>query len=230
MPDISKDIILLIQYLAPGFLSAWIFYGLTSYARPNSFERVVQAVIYSLIINIIAPYIRQLIFFIGKYWSLGDWNQSGDLVLSTVIALMLGFILAISSNYDWFHKLLRTFHLSNRSAYPSEWHAVFKTKTTYMIFHLNDERRLLGYPLVWPNDYTNGHFYITNYSWLLDDASDDVANVDDQNSLSDGILIPSKDIKMIDILKTEDNHVTSTETTKKADTSTRELESTTQNT
>jgi len=39
--EITKDFIILVTYLLPGFLAAWVFYGLTSPPKPSQFERVV---------------------------------------------------------------------------------------------------------------------------------------------------------------------------------------------
>lgn len=208
MPEMSKDIILLIQYLAPGFLAAWIFYGLTSHVRPSSFERVAQAVIYSLIINITADALQYVALLVGRTWSLGPWLNSADLAISVIIAIILGFLLALTSNSDWFHSRLRKLRLSSRSAHPSEWFAVLKSNPAYMVFHLNDERRLVGYPLVWPSDHKNGHFYITNCRWLVD-VDESKGSSEDSNSdyievgYAEGIVMSSSDVKMIEILKQE---------------------------
>ncbi|GEM_PF-6301294 len=46
MDDLVKEIIPLLQYLIPGFLSAWVFYSLTAFKRPNTFGQIVQADVY----------------------------------------------------------------------------------------------------------------------------------------------------------------------------------------
>ncbi len=43
----SKELVGIISYLLPGFLAAWIFYGLTAHPKPQPFERVVQALIFT---------------------------------------------------------------------------------------------------------------------------------------------------------------------------------------
>ena len=43
MDDLVKEIIPLLQYLIPGFLSAWVFYSLTAFKRPDTFGQIVQA-------------------------------------------------------------------------------------------------------------------------------------------------------------------------------------------
>jgi len=51
MIETSKDILALLMQLMPGFLTAWVIYGLTTYTKPSQFERVVQALIYSYIVS-----------------------------------------------------------------------------------------------------------------------------------------------------------------------------------
>ena len=48
MPELSKEVVALLTFLMPGFLVAWVFYGLTSHAKPVQFERVIQALIFTL--------------------------------------------------------------------------------------------------------------------------------------------------------------------------------------
>lgn len=51
MDDLVKDIIPLLQYLIPGFLSTWIFYSLTAFKRPDTFGQIVQALIFTFVIQ-----------------------------------------------------------------------------------------------------------------------------------------------------------------------------------
>lgn len=56
MPEeMSKEVVLVLVYLLPGFLAAWVFYGLTSHPKPSQFERVVQAVIFTFVIQTLIP-------------------------------------------------------------------------------------------------------------------------------------------------------------------------------
>ncbi|OWO67359.1 hypothetical protein B2J67_20175, partial [Vibrio cholerae] len=53
MENLTNDVITILQYLLPGFVSAWVFYSLTSYPKPSQFERVVQALIFTIFIQAI---------------------------------------------------------------------------------------------------------------------------------------------------------------------------------
>ena len=46
----SGDIVSVIYYLLPGFVAAWVFYGLTAHPKASPFERVVQALIFTVVV------------------------------------------------------------------------------------------------------------------------------------------------------------------------------------
>ena len=45
----SSEIVGVLSFLLPGFVAAAIFYSLTSYPKPSPFDRVVQALIFTVI-------------------------------------------------------------------------------------------------------------------------------------------------------------------------------------
>ena len=162
MPDVSKDLILLIQYLAPGFIFAWIFYGLTHYTHPSSFERVVQAIIYSLIVDLINK--------IPLFPPLPNGYQN---VSSFIIAIVLGFLVAFLTNNDSVHAILRKLKLFNTASYPSTFIGAFAQNSgCYILLNFKDGRRLLGYLQAWPLDSEKGYFFITDYIWCENSESE----------------------------------------------------------
>lgn len=58
MPELAKDTVALFAYLLPGFVTAWVIYGLTSQTKPSQFERVVQALIFTFIIQASMPIVE----------------------------------------------------------------------------------------------------------------------------------------------------------------------------
>ena len=54
----SSEIVKVIYALLPGFLTAWVFYGLTAHPRQGTFERVVQALIFTGIVQAIVLVIQ----------------------------------------------------------------------------------------------------------------------------------------------------------------------------
>ncbi|KAF3978748.1 MAG: hypothetical protein HFP77_00315, partial [Methylococcales symbiont of Iophon sp. n. MRB-2018] len=88
MGSISNNIVTILQFLLPGFIAAWIFYSLTSYSKPSQFERVVQALIFTLFIQALVITVKYLFLKVGEYWSAGSWSESSSLIISIIIAIV----------------------------------------------------------------------------------------------------------------------------------------------
>lgn len=120
MPEVSKDLIVLLQYLLPGFLVAWICFGMTSHQKPSQFERVVQALIYALFVHFFVVVERLAAVWIGKWINFGSWNPEGELFASLITAIILGVLFSYLMNSDRLHGILRRFNLSTRSSHPEK--------------------------------------------------------------------------------------------------------------
>lgn len=83
MGETSKDVLTLLNQLMPGFLTAWVVYGLTTYTKPPQFERVIQAVTYSFLVNVVVAILEWTLLFAGKTVRFGLWDKSSELVAST---------------------------------------------------------------------------------------------------------------------------------------------------
>jgi len=107
MENLAKDLISALQYLLPGFLTAWVFYGFTSFPKPSQFERIIQALIFTLIIQSLVFIEKNGAFKIGEIAILGAWTERSELLCSTITAFILGTIFAYFANNDKFHKFAR---------------------------------------------------------------------------------------------------------------------------
>ena len=171
MENFAKDFVSVLQYLLPGFVSAWVFYGLTSYSKPSQFERVVQAMIFTLFIQAAVSAIEFFFEYLGKYWFIAKWSDSSSLIWSIIIALIIGLVFSNFANNDKLHKFLRDIKITRFTSFPSEWFGAFLNET-FVVLHFNDERRLYGWPIEWPSEPTKGHFVILDPSWLLDSGEE----------------------------------------------------------
>ncbi len=148
-------------FLLPGFVSAAIFYSLTSHPKPSAFDRVIQALIFTAVGQAI------ILFFLddnpvdASQWSI--WNFS----LSVAVAVVLALIATWVSNSDVVHRLFRWLHITRETSYPSEWFSSFsRYDGCYVVLHLDGQRRLYGWPKEWPSSPDKGHFQITEGEWL----------------------------------------------------------------
>lgn len=194
MPELSKDIIALLQYLLPGFLVAWVYYGVTSHPKPSQFERTIQALIFMLGVRALVFCERIGLETIGKWKSIRTWDSDADLISSLISAIFLGLFIAYVSNTDSFYKFLRDKGFSKRSGHPSEWCGAFSEFSRYVVLQLKDDRRLYGWPKVWPSDAKNGHFVITNPSWI------DKHGKDHPLTSLEGLVINVEDVRWVEIM------------------------------
>lgn len=207
MGETSKDVLSLLTQLMPGFLTAWVVYGLTTYTKPAQFERVVQALIYSFMVNALVQVIQPILLFAGRYVRLGTWDQSAELITSATVAVAMGVLLSYFMTNDAFFSRARSLRLTSRTPYPTEWYGAFAAKPRYVTLHLEGARRILGYPMEWPTEPTSGHFRLSNAAWLDDQ------NIETPLDGNDSILIPANQVKMVEFLKNAEELKDVTETT-----------------
>ena len=192
----AEHILRLLYELLPGFLAAWVFYSLTAHPKPSSFERIVQALVFTIIVRAVMIGTRLLLQFAGVLTDAGTWTQDVQLTWSVITALAVGLLVATSVNKDWFHGCLRRIRLTSRTSYPSEWYSGFtRSKRHYVVLHLTGERRLYGWPEEWPDSPDRGHFLIMQAKWLLDDGK--TRELDGVERLA----IPAVDVEIVEFLK-----------------------------
>lgn len=194
MSTLSTEVVQLLRYLLPGFLAAWVFYGFTSHPKPSEFERVVQALIFTLFVQAMVYCVQAGSLWIGQFYSLGNWNDNSELLSSIFCATLLGFLFAYFANTDKFHELIRECGITKETSYPSEWFGALSENATYVVLHLSDERRIYGWPSVWPSESTKGHFSLQEASWLHEDGKETPL----QGVQS--ILIRAKDVKWVELM------------------------------
>jgi hypothetical protein len=200
METFAKDFVSLLQYLLPGFIAAWIFYNLTSYPKPSQFERIIQALIFTILIEGFVYLIKKLLFFIGHKWPFFNWDSDSNLIWSIIIAILFGVFFSYYANNDKIHKKLRGWGITRETSYPSEWFGAFLENVTYIILHLDGERRLYGWPIAWPSDPERGHFILEQASWLDDETKDEEKRQIMLTGVK-SIMVDVKEVKRVEFMK-----------------------------
>ncbi len=170
---ISKDVVVLLEYLLPGFIAAWVFYGLTGHPKTSPFERTVQALIFTVIIKACAHSIGWIAMAVHDVTglSVGTWDTNSQLILSVAIAIVGGHAISWAANTNAYHKRLYKRKITTKTSLVSEWHSAFSMRDSYVILHLDSDlnhRKLFGWPNEWPDDPKGGHFVITEPEWLIE--------------------------------------------------------------
>lgn len=190
----SHEVVSILTFLLPGFVAAWVFFALTAYPKPSEFERVVQALIFTVLSQGVVSAVRLLIG-----WARGDASTQlklGDdrqLVAALGVAIVLGLLFSRWSNNDAMHLLLRRWGFTKQTSFPSEWFGAFNQHPAYVVLHLTGERRLYGWPEEWPSDPTRGHFKLVEAEWLDDGKRIPLAGVS-------GILVPVSEVSFVEFM------------------------------
>lgn len=183
----SSEVVGVLTFLLPGFVAAAVFYSLTSHPKPDTFDRVVLALIFTVIGQAIAE------LLLSKYQSLKSW----ELALTILVAVVLGLGAAYASNRDSVHRILRHLGITKETSYPSEWYSSFsRHNDCYVVLHLEGQRRLYGWPEEWPSHPEQGHFRISEGEWLTGESERSPAT-----GVS-AILISADEVEMVEFLST----------------------------
>ena len=190
----SSEVIGILIFLLPGFVTASIFYWLTSHPKPSVFDRVIQALIFTVIGRAITDILKELLMSICKLEENFLLIKNEAYVLSVLVAVGLALPFAYMSNNDTVHRILRYFHITKETAYPSEWYSAFsRHPDCYVVLHLKGQRRLYGWPEEWPSRPDEGHFRIAEGEWLVKDERIPAKGVS-------AILIPAGEVEMVEFL------------------------------
>lgn len=195
----SSEVVKVITYLLPGFLAAWVFYGLTAHPRREPFERVIQALIFTGIVQVITFGVRcAYLWAPGIDW--GTWSKEADLSCSVITAFVVGLIFSVFANYGWLHSLLQWFKITKRTSFPSEWFSAFNGDKRYVVLHLTGQRRLYGWPFEWPDSGESGHFVLCDASWMIAETNEMVPI-----HAAEQIIVPVSSVTMVErLLKAEE--------------------------
>jgi len=203
MEKIASDLFDILRFLLPGFLAAWVFFGLSAYEKASQFERIIQALIFTLAVQFLVALFG---IFYSYTLSNNDFNESLPIYLETIVsvisAVLIGLTFALFANKDWIHYFLRYIKITEQTSYPSEWFGAFRQQKRYIVLHLHDERRLYGWPKEWPQSPEKGHFFIVNPSWLTKGKKELYLG----NNGVEGILINVEDVKWVEFMKESESN------------------------
>ena len=195
MSWVPNDVVGILTFLLPGFVSAAVFYSLTSHPRPSDFVSVVHALMFTIVV-------QAIVFVLPLGWLaeyLGsDEEIIADVIASVPVSIVVGVIAAYVSNQGKLYAILRWLRITRETSYPSEWYSSFAShERCYVVLHLEGNRRLYGWPEEWPSQPDKGHFRLAEASWLTEDAQDSLEQVA-------AIVVPANQVEMVEFLQPEE--------------------------
>lgn len=193
IPDHS--VVAVLTYLLPGFITAALVYSLTPSPKPIPFERVVQALIFTMLVQVGVIGVRFTLLRLGSHVGvLGTWTENVRLVWSVVLAGCIGLLFAWTANKDKVHGALRWMGITCQTSFSSEWYGVFSKNKGYVVLHLTGQRRLYGWPEEWPSTPGQGHFVMMQAEWLRNGDREELTGVQ-------RILIRAEDVEMVELME-----------------------------
>ena len=186
----SSEIVTVLTFLFPGLVASAIFHSLTAHPKPNQFDRIVQALIFTTVVQAIVKGIPLVQRLIG---TTPFWREEAEIVAAVLIAVVVALIAVYVSNHDTLHGFFRWIRLTKENSYPSEWYSTFtRNPDCYVVLHLKGERRLYGWPEEWPSQPDHGHFRIAEAEWLTEEQRLPVTGVS-------VILVPGEEVEMVGV-------------------------------
>lgn len=198
MEEISSELLPVLQLLMPGFLTTMTFYWFAEVIKPNQFERVLQALVCTPIIQLLLIPTEQIAYKLGDIFQLGYWTSESQTYASIGLALVIGIILAFLCNKDIIYRLARLCHITTKSAQGDQIDHFKRSGKTPTLFHFKDGRCVSGYMLNFPTYSSPNTFFIKDPEWIGKDGEPQ------PNPECDRMLIYTADISSIDFTKEDD--------------------------
>lgn len=196
MSWMSGEIIHVLVFLLPGFLTAAIFHSLTPHRKPEAFERVISALVFTIIIQFTTLIVR---YFMSRIIQLPDllFGNPIEIVFTLPVAIVFGLLFSWLSNNDIPHRNLRNLrwlHITTETSYPSEWHSMFVKhgSRAAIMLYLKQDHNLYGRLVEYPKDPKNGYFRITEAVWVTNEGESIPLEID-----ADAVLVPAAEVKML---------------------------------
>ena len=193
MLDLSGDILPIVQALMLGFLMTMAFYWFAEVPKPNQYERTLQALIGTAVIQLIMVLAQSISLQIGMIYSFGPWSPN----LANGVAIFLGGVsglcLAYWTNNDFIYSLARKLKLTSRAATEDSIYVYQSLGHRGVVLQMVDGRRLMGNIETFPNKKDTGFFLVSNPHWVHTDFI--------QCEGTHSMLISSSDVQWVEFLE-----------------------------
>ena len=195
----SSEVVTILTFLLPGFVATAIFHSLTAHPKPNEFDRIVQALIFTTIVQAIVKGVP----LVGSLAGVAPlWTGESEIVVAVLVAVAVAVVAVYASNHDTLLRFLRWIGLTRETSYPSEWYSAFaRNPDCYVVLHLKGERRLYGWPEEWPSRPDQGHFRMAEAEWLTEEGRQPITGVS-------VILVPGDEVEVVEFLEMKSSELT----------------------
>lgn len=188
----------LLMLLMPGLLSSVIYNLIRRKSDTATFEKIIESLIFTFIVYVAisVTHTWQPLATATKVGTEVTYTINKDtclILLTLFYAIAFPLILGSIVHHDLHMKLFRWAKLTDRTSRDTAWDDVFTDEKRFITVHLEDERRISGWPLYYSNNKDEGFIYLSQVAWL-DDSNQYI------ESDSHGILISKAKIDLIEFM------------------------------
>lgn len=189
-------------FLIPGFISATILNGLIVRKEKKEFERIVEALIFSMLIYTIYSVVsgRSPITLNQIEKSITYSYDSKSFLWLGLLSIGIPTVLSFFVTNDWHMKVARQLRISRKTARSSVWFDVFCDIKKHVIINFKNGRRIYGWPMYYSNKPENPYIFLFRPAWIVEDKKSQKSKYVFLEV--EGILItPEQKIESIEFLK-----------------------------
>jgi hypothetical protein len=182
LPDKAEALGVLLVLL-PGFASAYIVQFLAVRRRQTELDKVVEALLFSLIL-----YVMTLPFFgntlpIGwqldphrtdTYQVLVDWKHLAALA---GLGILFALLYAANINRDWLMIAFRWMGVTERTARSTIWNDVFQETGGFVQVGISDGRSVMGWLRYYSDEASEPSLFLENAAWVVDNRDGTKAEI-----------------------------------------------------
>jgi len=196
---LTYETVNLLMLLMPGLLSSSIYNLLRRKVGLSTFDKIVEAFIFTFLIYIALnlTYGWEPLAQAHKIGAEVVYTFSGDtnlIFLTLFYALILPLIWGTVVHYDIHMGLFRYLKFTDRTSRDTAWDDVFTDEKRFLTIHLNDDRRITGWPMYYSNNKDEGFVYLTKAAAWIGEDNEYV------NTESHGILIARERIELVEFM------------------------------
>jgi Family of unknown function (DUF6338) len=198
-----KDLFPILLFLLPGFVSVGVIEVLCVRKAKDVFGRVVEALIFTMLNLASFLVVRSLLELVPEIkFGHDQFFTPGNVSLMALCALIIGIAFAAEINHEWVLGTLNNrFHLTRKTAKPSTWNETWTHARKYVVVHLDDGRRIYGWPTFYSDDPEERALFLEDASWLDDDNK-----LINEGSPISMLLDKNSGIKLVEFLEPNATH------------------------
>lgn len=164
-----KDIIPILIFLLPGFLTGKMLDLLVVAKQKDVFDRIVQAFVFTFINLLCFSVVRWLLeSFSPLTFDRVQFFTVGNLLITIFCAVGIALACSYEVRNERLINWLREKRITKKGYKPSTWLETFENEEKYVVVHLNDGRRVYGWPSYYSDEPNERAIYLVNASWLDD--------------------------------------------------------------